>query len=191
MSLPPVIQTSMLCSAPQDILTAIALELVELDPLGPPFQLLPFLLTCRSIYQNLCFDNARHLYANVFRFKFDHRAPLRRFGPRAIQSSNVAQQLKQYCYALQVIRRGDIHVEGIVHVFWQAFFMMSENDGRNACQLKWAGLSNFVYRFVRERLWEDRHLTNGWPGETTVNALALWLMWFVFNEGEYPMLLSF
>lgn len=59
-----------------------------------------------------------------------------------------------------------------------AFIMMTENDGRNERQLAAAGLADYVERFVLERLWEGKDSTNQWPAESTINALALWLMWF-------------
>lgn len=177
--------------APSDILNAIAYEVAMLDPLGPPCQLFPLLLTCRHMYNTISLSNAPHLYRAIFRSMFDHRAPVRRMGPKADRTSNVVRQLKKYCKALKIIRRGDVYIPDISSVLWLAFFMAFENDGRNAEQLRWAGLHSFVDRFVRERLWEQREQTSGWPQESPVNALALWLLWFTTNEGVYSMLLSF
>ena len=61
----------------------------------------------------------------------------------------------------------------------------TENDGRNERQLAAAGLADYVEHFVLERLWEAREPTNQWPAETTINALALWLMWFTTDFGTF------
>lgn len=182
-----------LLTSPPDVLTHIAFHLGVLDPLGPPSDLLPLFLTCRHLYNNISVNNAPHLYRALFRATFDYRAPVRRLGPKAEHTSSVVCQFKKYCEALKVIRRGDISIpiQDMTEVFWDAFFMASENDGRNAEQLKWAGLRPFVDRFVRERLWEGREQTHGWPQESSVNALALWLMWFTMDGGMYTTLLSF
>lgn len=66
-----------------------------------------------------------------------------------------------------------------------AFIMMTENDGRNECQLAAAGLADYVEHFVLERLWEGRESINQWPAESTINALALWLMWFTTDFGTF------
>jgi len=63
--------------------------------------------------------------------------------------------------------------------------MMTENDGRNERQLAAAGLADYVEHFVLERLWEAKESTNQWPAETTINALALWLMWFTTDFGTF------
>jgi hypothetical protein len=115
--------------------------------------------------------------------KFDLGAVRRRFGPKRIRTTNLAFQLKKYCINLQDIRRGDIYSPHIHDVLRTAFFMASENDGKNACQLEWAGLDGFVDRFVRARLCENIAQYNGWPVESSVNALALWLMWFTTTRG--------
>ncbi|KAH8094756.1 hypothetical protein BXZ70DRAFT_947440 [Cristinia sonorae] len=174
--------SSILCSIPTTILELIALETALLDPLGPPADLIPLLQTCQYINHVLSFKRSRHLYALIFRNMFDYRAANRRFGPRACYSSNLAVQLKTYCRTLKHIRRADMDAESLDLDLWNAFFMMSENDGRNAIQLQWAGLKDFVDRLVRERLWHDRATSHNWPQESTKNALALWLMWFTTDQ---------
>ncbi|KAI0789567.1 hypothetical protein C8Q75DRAFT_807191 [Abortiporus biennis] len=118
---------------------------------------------------------------------FDFRAANRRFGARATYSRNLAVQLKTYCTVLKHVRRGAqgtevLSPEELTSQFWTAFCMLSENDGRNERQLAWAGLREFVDRFVRTRLWEGRENHNNWPAESNLNALALWLLWFVTDE---------
>lgn len=176
----------MLCQLPFTILENIGLEVAVLDPLGPPSDLVPLLCTCKHIYSWLSFDDDRYLYARIFRAMFDTRAVVRRFGERCSRLSNVAQQLKVYCATLRRIRSGDITAdpETVKADMWTALLMMLENDGKNEAQLEWAGLKDFMDRFVRTKLLDNCEQTHGWPPESETNALALWLMWFTTDEGE-------
>lgn len=176
-------QQSILCSIPLVILENIAHETTLIDPFGPPSTLIPLLLTCRHIHNALSFKSCSHLYARIFRSRFDYRAASRRFGIRATYSPTLAKQLKKYCITLKRFRRGDINSDTLQDDFYLAFFMMSENDGRNYVQLQWAGLPAFVDRFVRQRLWDDRESSNGWPAENRINSLALWLLYFTTTKG--------
>jgi hypothetical protein len=171
----------MLCLLPHDILLRIAFELALIDPTSNPHHLIPFLQSCRYVYRAL--SSNHDLYADIFKAKFDTSAPLRRFGASALYSSNLTHQLVRYCRVLKHIRRADIYSPTILDDFWMAFIMMTENDGRNERQLAAAGLADYVEEFVLERLWEGRESTNQWPAESTINALALWLMWFTTDLG--------
>lgn len=64
--------------------------------------------------------------------------------------------------------------------------MCVENDGRNYAQLKWARVDDLVDRFIRTRLWESRELYNGWPAESNINALAIYIMFMMLDEGNVP-----
>ncbi|KZP26511.1 hypothetical protein FIBSPDRAFT_782032 [Athelia psychrophila] len=175
-------QTSTLCRIPAEVLENIALEVTVLDPYGPPSGLVPFLCTCKHVYQLLTFKNTPDFYARVFRSRFDVAAAKRRFGPIATQSSNLSKQLKIYCGTLRDIKRGDIYSIAVEETLRSAFFLALESDGKNAIQLQKAGLGDFVDRFVRERLCDTAY--NGWPAESTVNAVALWLMWFTTTREQ-------
>jgi hypothetical protein len=173
----------MLCHLPHDILIRIALEVALTDPTSNPLHLVPLLQTCSYVHHVLSKSFNHDLYADIFKAKFDTSAPLRRFGAPALFSSNLTQQLIRYCRVLKHIRRANIYSPTILQDFWMAFIMMTENDGRNERQLAAAGLADYVEHFVLERLWEGRESTNQWPAESTINALALWLMWFTTDHG--------
>lgn len=181
---------SRFCAIPTTILEQILQETALVNPLGPPADIVPLLQTCRYLHHVLSLNNNRHLYARIFRSMFDYRAASRRFGPRACYSSNLAVQLKKYCSTLRRIRHANLDSDTLNLDLWNAFFMMMENDGRNAAQLEWAGLKPFVDRLVRERLWHGREASHDWPAENTVNALALWLMWFTTDQGTSSLLPS-
>lgn len=167
---------------PTPVLEQIALEVTAHNPLGPPHDLLPLLLTSRTLYHALCFARNPHFYAALFRTRFDHRAARRRLGQRATFASNVAHQLKQNCIALARIRRGDIAALSVEDDLWAAYFMMIENDGLNAAQLAWAGLKEFALHFVQTRLHDGAD--RGLPREDAANTLVLWLIWFTSDADE-------
>ena len=170
-------------SIPAEVLKNIALEVTLLDPYGPPSGLVPLLCTCKHIYNLLASQNAPDLYARIFRSRFDVAAAKRRFGATAVRSSNLSKQLKIYSANLRDIKRGDIYSDEIHEVLRTAFFMALESDGKNAVQLQKAGLGDFVDRFVRQRLYDNAGASDGWPAESSVNAIALRLLWFTTTPG--------
>lgn len=172
-----------LINVPHEILVEIALETALIDVLGPPSHLLALLCTCRRIYNQLA--RSTDLLGRIFRAKFDVSAIRRRFGPLGLHNKNLASQLKVYCSTMRRIREGDIHSENLEQDLWIAYFMLSENDGRNAIQLReWANIFPFVDRIVRTRLYEDAPQT-GWPLENVRNNLAMWILWFVTDIGVF------
>lgn len=175
----------MLCQVPFTILENIALELALVDERGPPTHLISLLCTCTHIHASLSFATNKYLYARIFRARFDTAAVRRRHGLAYCRTRNLAEQLKVYCNALRRIRGGDITADTVLADMWAAFFMVVENDGLNEQQLEWAGLKDFVDRFVRTRLHEGKEIVHNWPHEITINSLALWLMWFTTDEGEW------
>ncbi|OCH92965.1 hypothetical protein OBBRIDRAFT_790683 [Obba rivulosa] len=176
-------QKSRLCTLPDNVLVHIAVELALIDPLGPPAGLVSILRVCRHVHHSLSLETNPGLYAQIFTLKFDRRAANRRIGAHAVHSPNLATQLRKCCIALKRIRSGDIFSEHLQDDLWTAYIMLLENDGKNAAQLlEYARVDVFVDRFIRARLWEDRHQYSGWPPETTVNALAIWICWMTMDE---------
>lgn len=168
---------------PNEILEKIALELLLLKRECNIKELIPLLCTNRRLYEALSFKRSNDLAARIFKVKFDVGAALRRSGPKAMRSANLNAQLHIFCDTLQDIRSGNINHPNILDIFRNAYFMASENDGKNAYQLEWADMGGFVDRFVRERLCENAAEHNGWPDDSSVNSLALWLMWFTTTRG--------
>jgi hypothetical protein len=62
--------------------------------------------------------------------------------------------------------------------------MMLDNDGKNFAQLEWAGVAEFVDKFIRLRLWEGRmqHPNAGWPLASLANSCALWIAWLTMDR---------
>ena len=175
-----------LATVPREIWEHIAHYTALLHPTGRLSALIPLLSTCKFLHHNLCFDNNKALYARIFDGMFDPDAAHRRMGDKAIRSRNLASQLRLYCEALNRIRLGDIHSPFLINDFWTAYFMCVENDGRNIVQLRKAGMPQLVERFVSERLWENP--VNGWPVESPINSLALWILWCMTTPGTSSLI---
>ncbi|KAL4068843.1 hypothetical protein V8B97DRAFT_754883 [Scleroderma yunnanense] len=168
---------SPLCRLPLELLEAIATHIVADSPIAA---LLPLQLTCKYVHKALSIHTNSHFYASLFTDRFDVSAASRRFGSQAGNSSALVSELMIYSCAIQDIRCGNIHARGVLDAFWIAFKMLTEDDGKNRRALEAAGLPDFVDRFVRERLYERD--INGWPAESDINSLALWLLWLTSSE---------
>lgn len=168
---------SPLFAIPQELLERIALEVALSSSRGPPVNLIALLCTCKYVHHAL---SSTDLYAKIFRAMFDVDAPLRRLGPRAVRSRFLASQLKTYCTALRRIRLGDIFAPNVEDVLRTAFILVTENDGKNRAHLEWANTYSFVNTFVRRRLWHDP--VNGWPRDSPLHALVLWVMWCMTDQ---------
>ncbi|TFK79602.1 hypothetical protein K466DRAFT_533751, partial [Polyporus arcularius HHB13444] len=147
------------------------------EPLGPPSALVPLLCAHSHLYSLLSITRNAHLYARIFRATFDYHAPERRFPDDASYSLALAAQLVRNCESLQRIRTGDLLLDDL----YRAFALCLENDGRNAAQLQWAGLPDYIERYVCSRLWHGRDRTHNWPRESRENAFALWLYWYTLT----------
>ena len=176
---------SPLLAIPQELLEGIALHLALSNTTGPPVHLIPLLCTCKYVRHAL---NSTDLYSKIFRGMFDVDAVFRRLGPRALHSRFLASQLKTYCTTLRRIRHGDIFAPDVEDVLRTAFILLTENDGKNRAQLEWANTYGFVNNFVRRRLWHDP--VNGWPRDTPLHSLVLWVMWCMTDQSVSPFLLS-
>jgi hypothetical protein len=176
---------SPLLAIPQELLERIALEVALSSSRGPPVNLVALLCTCKYVHHTL---SSTDLYAKIFRGMFDADAPRRRFGPRAVHSRFLASQLKTYCIALRCIRLGDIFAPNVEDVLRTALILLTENDGKNRAQLEWANTYTFVNTFVRRRLWNDP--VNGWPRDSPLHALVLWVMWCMTDQSaSHPIFL--
>lgn len=173
------------CRLPLLVLEEIGLAVATTDPIGLPKDIVALLLSCRHIYSQLSYKYNSYLYGRIFHAMFDTRAVRRRLGLEALYSKNLSKQLRTYCLTLKRIRMGELSAPTVCEDLWAAFFMLMENDSKNYVQLDWAGLRRFVDGFVRLRLWDDREDSFGWPAESTINALALYLMWYTTDCGKY------
>ncbi|KLO16536.1 hypothetical protein SCHPADRAFT_937878 [Schizopora paradoxa] len=192
---------SSLDAVPNEILEHIAFYSGTEELLGPPSSL-PILLTLsRKINGALSTATTPHLYARIFAAKFDLAAPLRRLGPSALTASALMGELRSRCIVLKRIRAAKDCLEdkspGIANgedmlddVLSTAYFMMLENDGKNAAQLKdYAHIKSWLTKYwldpggrsLSVPLLERAH----WPKNDNRAALGMWLLWFFFDPGKY------
>jgi hypothetical protein len=166
---------------PFEVVTKIAVELEHIDPLGPPNAHLSLLTTSQRVYAALRGDST--FLSTTYRIKYDLTAPKRRYGPRASKNSNQIKQLKRNTDTLTAFRHhrlDDVDDDTLLPYLWQVFVMLSEDDGKNRAQLQWAGVPDFVDRFVQDRNWAG---SDGWPKDVPVCSLILWIMWMIGDSG--------
>ncbi|KAG9086100.1 hypothetical protein FS749_003904 [Ceratobasidium sp. UAMH 11750] len=172
---------------PPEVVEHIALDACSTPFLGPPTALPDLLVLNRRTNAALGLQTNPGFLARVFRAKFDSLAPARRF--RA-----AGQPLTAVCYALE-LRRRFVALRRIRHVastnrldacseederadFWMIYLMFIESDGKNFDQMmRWAGVTSYLRIYIRDQLMP--HARPGFPLESTMRSLGLWLMWFL------------
>lgn len=157
---------------PRDILQHIAFVGESSSILQPPHNLLCLLLTSSTIYRSLTPSACPHLYANIFRTKFDIAAARRRYHP-ALTDSALAVELRHRFRVLQRTRRCDLSTSGLRQDLWTALVMVLESDGMNEVQLSAAGFSDFIVALVRSRLEKDKDRGTCFD---EIQALSIWLL---------------
>ncbi|KAG9098013.1 hypothetical protein FRC06_006918 [Ceratobasidium sp. 370] len=172
---------------PPEVVEHIAVDACSTPFLGPPVALPGLLVLNRRTYAALSLQTNPGFLARVFRAKFDSLAPARRF--RA-----AGQPLTAVCYALE-LRRRFVALRRIRHVastnrfdvcseederadFWLLYLMFLESDGKNFDQMmRWAQVTSYLRVYLRDQLMP--HSRPGFPLESTMRSLGLWLMWFL------------
>lgn len=175
--LPPIL------TLPSEVLEFIALELVLLNPVGPP-RISAFAQTCKAVRRVLCPDNLS-LYGRIFKTTFDTTAPARRYGPHILRSENLKSQLFHNWRALKHIRASDYRT--LETDFWTCYLLLLEDDGKNCQQVLWAGVPDLADKFVRTGLHDG---SVNWPADSTINSLALWIMWMTLDQGRCGAMLA-
>ncbi len=186
---------------PQEVLDEVAYLLGSDNFYGPPSSLMSLVLTSRHLYSRLSFRLNHHLYASIFRFKFDTAAAEARFGSDRLTSWALADELRRRCIVLKRLRAridsttttrhgcGGESKMSLRDVLFTAYILVLENDGKNMAQLENYGrLEDWIREF-----WFDPHgsslaiysmRTGGWPFDRIETALGMWLYWFMLKPGE-------
>jgi hypothetical protein len=183
---------------PTEILEQIAYFVGTESFLGPPSSLAKLSSANRAIHSSLSVATNIHLYACIFRFKFDTGHVVRRLGAKNVTAAALSSELVQRCVHLKRIRaRTDSravhapfhrHKTTLKETLWTAYLMMLENEGNNEQQLiEYARLEDWLKEYwTDERGASNVHafLLGGlWPLESDENALAMWLFWFLIQSG--------
>ncbi|KAF8816956.1 hypothetical protein BYT27DRAFT_7205344 [Phlegmacium glaucopus] len=193
---------NILLTIPQEIIEHIAYFTATDTFLGPPSSLLPLLLANRQINSCLSITTNHHLYARIFRYKFDTAAPLARLGEDELASQAFAEELKRRCVVLTRLRARidsttrarhadkDNYKLSVHDVLFTAYILMLENDGKNEIQLQEYGQ---MKAWIREFWFDARGASlavysiriGNWPPDRPETALAMWLFWFLLDPDDY------
>lgn len=174
---------SYLEAIPCDILQHIAfLTTTESYPSSAiPHNILTLLLTSSTLYHALCMNNCPHLYANIFRTRFDVRAASRRFKFQ-ITDSALAGELVLRCKMLRRVRYRNLLPSELRQDLWTAFCMIQESDGLNELHLRHACLPELLLDMVKS--WDK-------TGETPpqeFRSLVIWLLCFTLTQRKLTIL---
>lgn len=174
-------------SIPRDVLQHIAFLLASSSVLEPPHHLINLLLTSSTIYRSLNISNCSHLYANIFRTKFDLVANIH----GGLTDSALALELLRRCRVLGRAGRRDLSFNNSRQDLSAALRMILESRGLNKAQLSAAGFPEFILSFVRQHLSHD---TNFYPSgrlKQDINALAIWLLCFTISHRMFRLVSQF
>ncbi|KAG2039047.1 hypothetical protein BDR03DRAFT_952673 [Suillus americanus] len=185
---------------PQEVMENIAFFVATTTDVGPPSDLLPLLLSCRSLYRALSFDTNLHLCSRIFESKFDLSAAVRRLGQQVATPDVLSKELRKRFVCLKRIRaRADSQIRTpdtmsnspiVSELLWLAYLMMLENDGKNVKQLReYAGMEQWLmeYWFDDEgaSLASKTLLEDEWPLDNEHNSLAMWLFWLFLRPDRF------
>ena len=166
-----------------ELLEEVVLFAAEGPLPGPPLDLLPLLMTSKTINFLLSPNTNNVLYSKLFELKFDTAAASRRLGERWHTSRCRAAEFCLRFEVLNRIRRGDINSPMLPDDLWIVFIILLEHDYKNAQQLtEWARVHTFALRVV------ERWLNNGYaPGfGESAGGLVCRIIWELVREGQLP-----
>jgi len=196
-------QRLFLDALPQEVLEEIAYNVATDRFLGPPSALTPLLLCSRPISVSISANH--HLYARIFKFKFDTSSAVRRLGKENLTSSVLASELRRRCVLLKNLRarssagRGPrIQTDGDVEtslfdLLSLAYVVAVEDEGKNKAQLgRYGKIKEWLHEF-----WFDAQgaslavycmRTGKWPFNGIETSLAMWLFYFFLDLGQSVLL---
>ncbi|KAJ7756331.1 hypothetical protein B0H16DRAFT_1371645 [Mycena metata] len=132
---------------PHDVLHHIAL-LGATPGYAPPVDLCCLLATCRAIYEGLNIHTSPHVYAGIFKLKYDATVACSQR-----TDSSLASELVQRCRALRRCRHLDLSLPGLRQDLWTLLWMVVEGGSRvPLCE---ARLSTFIIELAQYYLRED------------------------------------
>lgn len=164
-----------------NVLQTIAFFCFISSSLGPP-QVLQLLLLSHAVHDVLKLEACPKLYADVCFVYFDLTFP--RFQVASLSYECLAAELVHRFNVLRRIHLVQFSEQHLRLDLWTAYLMVLDSDGQNETQLAMAGISRFIFEFIRRRLGEE-YVKYGRPLVNEVNALALWLACLTTSPREY------
>ncbi|KAJ3516509.1 hypothetical protein NLJ89_g1083 [Agrocybe chaxingu] len=170
-------------SIPHDIWERIAFFANVSDEassfLGPPSAISSLALLSRRVHEAVSQKSNPHLYAKIFRYKFDVSAATRRFSERWLTSRCLTSELVKRSKALKRIKAGQFDVKDL----WTAYLMILEDDGKNKAQLlEYAGFDKYLRSVIIYRIGSSDD--SRWFRNPTVDTLVLWLLWSISDRDQ-------
>ena len=98
--------------------------------LGPPSAITPLLLTSSSVNQKLSYKFTSHLYATIFRYKFDTGAVARRLSLRWTTTRALRAELIKRCCALNRIKLLQFDADDLwtVYLMYVLFYLSKSSS---------------------------------------------------------------
>jgi hypothetical protein len=176
--------SSYLETVPYNVLCHIAYLSASSCVLAVPSDVLRLMLTSRTIYHTLAVSSCPHLYADLFRVKFDIAAHKRRMRfPGQLTSSSLSAELVRRYGMLRHVRLGQVPSQVLLaQDLFTAYMMILESDGLNEKQLEEVHFSEYATTIVRNRL--SRSGAKDLLAEG-IDSLAMWTMWLTLSPREY------
>ncbi|KAF8628563.1 hypothetical protein AX17_005959 [Amanita inopinata Kibby_2008] len=143
--------TSHLEALPRDILQHIAYLSCSTCSVTPPSDVLSLLLTSSGLYKCLSIYDAPHLYAKLFRTKFDFSDECCPWRARLTDSS-LASDFVERCRTLRRARQRDTSEHLLCQDLVAALWMAIENGGLNEQHLSSVDFSGFVIDLAKRYL---------------------------------------
>jgi hypothetical protein len=168
------------------ILERIAFYLAADSFIGPPSELVPLLCISRTINESLRFRSDSHLYSQIFCYKFDSAAVLRRLSWGRTTVGCMAEELRKRSTTLSRIRhRNAENFPYLQEDLWTVYLMILENDCKNMAQLCfWAELPTWVATVIEHKCQVTPQHPLSWFNDIEGTSLALWLLWMNSDEGQ-------
>jgi hypothetical protein len=160
---------------PRDVLQYIAFLVATSSEQEPSRHLLNLLPTSSTVYHSLNIHASPHLYASIFRTKFDVVTELH----GRLTDSALAREWVQRCRLLERVRRGSLELENSQQDLWAAFRMILEDRGLNNAHLLAVGFSDFIMTFASAHLPCDTALSSL---QYEISALVTWLLCFTLSH---------
>jgi len=163
---------------PSDVLHYITTLAASSSVFDPPLPVLNLMQTRSTIHKSLSVRSAPHVYAGIFKSKFDTSASLRNYR-FMITDSALTKELVNRFRLLQRCKELDISSSNLLRDLVTAFCMYLESDGRNEQHLWRAGFPRFILHVARTYLGSEEV---GPLGE-----IIVWLLCLALPRRQLPL----
>jgi hypothetical protein len=162
---------------PSDVLQHIAYFTSSDFVLEPPRDLLALMLTSSCLYNGLNIRASPHLYAKLFRARFDFSnacCPWRTGFPNSVTARHFTQRFR----SLRRAKMRDVSNAHLCEDLWTVLWMAVENDGLN---VKYLSSVNLVaYAIELAKLYLGSHAIQLAP---RIQSLVVSILCYIFTRG--------